>query len=56
MGIEYVEQYRRGSNGVAWEALKLALETFKNINGDLTIAYRFVIPETTDWPEITRGV
>jgi hypothetical protein len=33
---------------IAWETLKIALDTFKNIKRDLTIASRFVIPDTTD--------
>jgi hypothetical protein len=37
IGFSYDKQPHVSNHGIAWETLKLALETFMNINGDLII-------------------
>jgi hypothetical protein len=40
-----------------WDLIKLALETYKALNGDLLVHQKFVVPtEDARWPSDTWGV
>ena len=39
-----------------WDLTRLALNRYKEINGNLHIIQRFVVPSTPEWPESTWGL
>ena len=52
IGFDYSKQTRRK----CWDIIKIALETYKKLNGNLSMNQRFVIPsESHDWPESVWG-
>jgi hypothetical protein len=52
--------YKKQLQGYGWEAIKLALETYKTINGHIRVTQSFaIIDEEIDlrhWPDSTRGM
>ena len=38
-----------------WEVAKEALATYKQLHGDLEVPWRFVVPESKEWPEEMWG-
>lgn len=39
-----------------WDLTRLALSRYKEINGNLHIIQRFIVPSTPEWPEATWGL
>ena len=39
-----------------WDLTRLALNRYKEINGNLHIIQRFIVPSTPEWPEATWGL
>jgi hypothetical protein len=45
------------SNYHGWDKIKLALETYKALNGDILVAQTFVVPtEDAEWPSDIWGM
>lgn len=54
LGFDYSAQKKKE---VEWDVLKFALQTYKNIHGDLLVPQSFVIPRaSTMWPDSIWGM
>jgi hypothetical protein len=53
LGFDFSRQHQRHG----WVAIKLALETYMSIHGNLLIPQKFKVPHSSlDWPEATWGI
>ena len=49
--------YSKQKNTFGWDAIKLALETYKKLHGNLSIPQLFIVPsESADWPGVLSGL
>ena len=49
--------YSKQKNTFGWDAIKIALETYKILHGNLSIHPKFIVPsESTDWPGVLPGL
>jgi len=39
-----------------WDMIKYALRQYKTVFGDIRVPSKFVVPDTNDWPRVTRGL
>jgi hypothetical protein len=53
IGFDYSKQEK----GHGWNTVKIALETYKKLHGNLSIKGYYVVPsESTDWPDVLWGL
>jgi hypothetical protein len=53
IGFDYSKQEK----GHGWDTVKIALETYKKLHGNLSIKMYYVVPsESTDWPDVLWGL
>ncbi len=58
VGFDFAPQVRGGGGGTGWEVVKAALLAYKELEGDLLVPQKFVVPhgDPETWPKSTWGV
>jgi hypothetical protein len=57
IGFDFSNQGEKHGKKHGWDTVKIALETYKKLHGNLSIKIYYVVPsESTDWPDVLWGL